>query len=496
MSDFLDTLQQQHQERLDQLRRGEVDEAFLDGVQALLTDLRQAGVVIADPAERGQLRALMHFWGNVIYDHTDVYPDTMLQPLDPTRAPPAEEPARRPSPPLTWVLVGGAAVIIIAVGLAAIGWLPRMIEGPEETPTPTLTPAPFVVGSAAVGAELSREGTLEMTADTFCLGVPEIVAEFALDGIEPEMVWYWEVRREGEREPVAARMATPWGQEQQPITVRVLTGGPAGVEPGQYELLVYADRQVVGTHSFRVLDVATRVFSLRVSDVPELAEEASDKRGGNEFEAGVRVIYLSYEYEGMCPGLDVSHALYYHEEGSIQESVETWGDASQGQAQVSFQAPGDLPFSPGDYEVAVAVAGEGPALVGLTVREATLGGVPPAFGEITIALGVQPDGTPILTAPDNRFDWNTKMVYAIFDYVGMSDGLAWTAVWTGNGEEVARQEEFWNVEDAGTAGTRWVAYYNERGRVLPNGSYNVTLYIGNVAQRTADFNILYYVSSE
>ena len=118
---------------------------------------------------------------------------------------------------------------------------------------------------------------------------------------------------------------------------------------------------------------------------------------------------------------------------------------------------------------------------------------PPSIGNLTLALGVQPDGTPILPAQEARFDWNTKVIYGIFDYVGMTDGLRWAAVWTRRGQEVAREENLWDVEADGTEGTRWVTYQNERGQVLSGGSYSVTLYIQNVAQRTADFNVLYYV---
>ncbi len=493
MSDLLNALQQRHQEKLDQLEHGEVDEALLDEIQLLISDLRQAGAVVASPAERGQLRALMRFWGNVVYDHTGVYPDTMLQPLDPARAPLPAEPTRRPSPPLTWILAGGAAVAIIAAGLVAIGWMvyPRATPVPtESTPIlmPPSTPLPFV-SQIAVGAALGPTGALEMAADTFCLGTSEVAAEIMLEGSEPETIWRWEVRREGE--VVNTQPAAPWGRGTQTVTVRALTGGPEGVEPGQYELLVYAGEQVVGAHSFRVLDVAPRVFNLWVADVPEPAQMV---QGENEFEAGVRVIYLGYEYEGMCPGLDLAHALY-HQGEPVREILDTWIGDPQGRAQVSFQAPGDSPFRPGDYEVVVMVAGEEQGRVEFTVEEASQGQgeIPPSFGDITIALGVRPDGTPILAARDFRFDWNTKVVYAVFDYMGMRDGLRWAAVWMRNGQEVAREEHPWNVAAMGTEGTHWVTYYDESARTLPGGTYSVTLYINNVAQRTAEFGILYYV---
>jgi len=492
MSDFLDIFQRRHQEKLGQLERSEVDEAFLDEVHVLIADLRQAGAAVASPAERGQLRVLMHFWGNVVYDRTGVYPDTMLQPLDPTRAPPPEEPSRRPPPPLAWMLAGGATVIVIAVGLVAIGWMSSSRDSATPLPTSTATPAPFV-SHVAVGTESDAGGALKMAANTFCLGTSEIVAEFALEGVEPETVWCWEVQREGE--VVAAQPAAPWGKETQQATIRALTGGPEGVEPGQYELLVYVGEQAVGAHSFHVLDTAPRVFNLRVTDVPVLARGASDGSDRNEFGSGVRVVYLSYEYEGLCPGQDVSHTLY-HEGEPIRESVEPWGGVPQGQTQISFQAPGDAPFPPGDYEVAVAIAGKEQARLDLTIGERASEEVSPAFGDVTIALGVRPDGTPILTAPDNQFDWNTKVIYAIFGYVGMDDGLRWAAAWIRNGQEVAREEHLWDVESDGTEGTRWVTYHDESGRTLPGGSYSMTLSIENVVQHTADLNIRYYVPPE
>ncbi|MEA3341431.1 MAG: hypothetical protein U9R15_15815, partial [Chloroflexota bacterium] len=165
-----------------------------------------------------------------------------------------------------------------------------------------------------------------------------------------------------------------------------------------------------------------------------------------------------------------------------------------GEGQVSFQPSGDLSFSSGDYEAAVVVDGAEQARVGFAVGEpAPVEETPvPAMGDITLALGVQPDGAPIVAAPDNVFDWNTKVVYAIFDYVGMSEGLRWSVVWTRNGQEAAREERFWDLEAGGVEGARWVAHYNELGRVLPGGSYSVTLYIDDVAQSAADFRILYY----
>ena len=504
MSDLFDILQERYQALIarkedDEKAKGGVEEEFLDDVRAFIADARQAGAALADLDERSQLRAWMRFLAHVPYDATSVYPDVTLQPLARGRLlHPRPEHRERPSPafPLAWMLVGGAAAVVIALGLVAIGWLSRPAEVAEETPTPVAMPVPLVLQSA-VGTELDPGGTVMVTADTFCLGTPEIIAQFTLEGLPPETQYRWELQREGQ--VVQAQPATPWGREEQPVTVRI--GGPEGVDPGQYDLLLYVGEGVVGVRSFRVLGTAPRVFDLRLADVPEPAGEPADRSDGNEFDAGVRVIYLDHEVEGFCPGLDVSYTLYQEGE-PLQERVEPWAGAPQDQAQVSFQAPGDRPFSPGDYEVAIAVAGEEQPRVGFTIdedeeeEEATTAPVPPAFGDVTVALGVGSDGTPLLPAPEDRFDWNTKAVYGFFDYVGMSDGLRWTAVWTRNDQEVAREERFWDVETYGTEGTRWVAYHDGRGGTLPGGTYRVTLYIENVAQRTAEFDILYYVPPE
>ena len=492
MSDLFDVLQERYQALVARTEGGEASDEFLQDARDLIADARQAGAGIADLDERSQLRAWMRFLAHAVADATGIYPDVTLQPLARgqlagPRPESAEQPARSFPPAWVWTLIGGAAGVILAVGLAASGWLSRPHETAVE-PLPAPASLPFV-SQFVVGTGLDASGTLEMATDTLCLGTPELVARFTLEEVQPETEWHWEVRRGDE--VVASQSAAPWGSTAQPITVRVLAGGPAGVEPGQYDLLLYAGQQVVGMRSFQVLDQAPRLFNLRVADVPAPAEAAL---GQSAFEAGVRAIYLGYEFEGLCPGLDVSYTLY-HGGASVQERAESWSGMSQGHSQASFQPADDLPFPAGDYEAVVTMAGQEQGRVKFTMGEVAEEAVPPAFGDVTIALGAQPDGTPIAPAPGNRFDWNTKVVYAIFDTVGMQDGLRWMAAWVRNGQEVAREEYLWDGETAGTAGTYWVTY-DAGGQVLPGGTYSVTLYIENVAQRSADFQILYYVPRE
>lgn len=482
MSDLLDALQKRHQEKLEQLKRGPVDEAFLDSVALLVGDLRQAGARVADPVERSQLRALVRFWGNVLYDHTGVYPDTTLQPSE--SVPPLPPGVPLPPSPLNWSLIGGAAAIVIAVGLALVGWLARRNATVEATPIPTPVP---IVSHVVVGVR-AADGALT-PSDTFCAGTPEIAARLALDGVSAGAPWRWEVQRDGAT--VISQTATSWQTADAQRIVPILSGGAAGVEPGRYNLLIYVGEQSVEAYPFRVLDAPPRVANLRVSDVPE------PTGGATEVIAGVRVLYLTYDYEGLCPGLKVVHTLY-RDGRPLQESVETWSGPPAGQRQVSFQAAEGEPFPSGKYEATVSVTGAEAARAPLLIQEARATAPPPspAVGSVVVAMGVQPDGSPILPVPDNGFDWNTKVVYAIFDYTGMGDGMKWAAVWRRGGQEVARQEGFWDVAGAGTQGRRWVAYYDPRGAVLPGGTYSVTIAIADTVQRSADFQIRFYAPRE
>ncbi len=493
MSELLEAIQRRHQEALDQLQQDEVDESFLESIHVLLDDLRQAGALVPDPGERGQLRALMRFWANVIYDRTGAYPDTTLQPLDPARARPLAEPAPRPrerKTPFDWLLVGSVGLILLLSVALGVLWLSR--DGVSHvSATPTPTPPPLPVSELVIGEAPVETGDVVRTRDVFCYGVPEIVSVLNLEDTRPETRWRWEVRRGDE--VVNAQPEQRWkGDLDVPLTV--LSGDDGGVEPGRYEFRVYVDDQLVEARVFRVLETAPRITDLRVADVPE----PSDADPGDQFGAGTRVIYLTYRYEGFCPSLEISHRLY-HQGDVLREKVKAWDGPPQGERQVIFQALDEEPFPSGDYAAVVELAGRAQIEEQTQKASFTIGEpepeITPSFGDVTIALGVGPDGTPILPVEETSFDWNTKVVYAIFEYAGMRDGLSWSAVWARNGQEVARQEGLWDAEAFGAQGTRWVAYYDEQGWTLPGGDYAVTLLIDGEAQRRREFNIRYYVTN-
>jgi hypothetical protein len=486
MSEMLNTFQRRHQEKLDQLEHGEDQEALLDGVRMLISDLRDAGAAVVDSAERGQLRALARFWANVVYERTSVYPDTVLLPLDPANVRLPKDPERRSWPPLLWVLVGGAAVIVIAAGFVAIGWLSSRSRESVGTPS---TPAPTPAVQYAIVEVMTSGG---IATDPFCLDTSDVVAKFTLKGVQPETEWYWELQRDGE--VVDAQPAAAWGQDVEQTSLTILAAGARGIVPGRYDLLAYAGGRVVGARSFQVLSGASGIANLQVTDVPTTMGEGV--LGQSEFDAGVKVIYLSYDYVGLCPGLRISHKLYRRGEVE-QESVVVWSGDPHGRAQIGMQAPDGEAFLPGDYEIVVSIAGQEQGRVGFTVggpeEEVAVVG-PPVFGDITVALGVRPDGAPVL-AQGTPFGWATRVVHAVFDYEGMSDGVHWSVVWARNGAEVTREDYVWDTGVAGSAGTYWVTLAGEDGQPLGGGTYTVTLYIDGQQQSAVDFQI-YYAPAE
>lgn len=285
MSQVFETLQNRYRDLVAESPTGIPDEEFLERVRTLLSDIRQAGTVVADPGERSLLRAYMHYLAMLLFQADQPLPAIDLQPLDRGRWPLSTPPARPApgAPPWVWGLVGAALLVVLA-GLVVVARLPLSATLPHPTATPSpVTPTP--------------------------------------------------------PPPTPTPTSTP------------------------------------------------------------------------------------------------------------------------------TPTPNPTP----------------------TPRPPT-----PAFSDLTIALGMLGPTEPFLVG--NTFDWNTRAVYAVFDYVGMRQGLTWSVVWTRNGEEVAREDHLWNLERNGSSGTLWAAYFNPDGTVLRGGDYTVSLYLEGDLQAEAAFRIRYYVT--
>ena len=141
MSGLFDTLQERYLALVARKEKDETGEEFLQDVSSFIADAQRAGAVTADVSERSQLRAWMRFLANTLYDATGAYPDTSLQPLArgqliDSRLERKEKPA--PLSPLAWVLIGGAVIVIVALG----SWGVRSMSVSPATPSPSATPTP------------------------------------------------------------------------------------------------------------------------------------------------------------------------------------------------------------------------------------------------------------------------------------------------------------------------------------------------------------------
>jgi len=360
MTEVVKALLEQHRQTLDRLEQGEADDVYLDDVLALIDDLRLAGEVVSDPAERAQLRALIHFWSGTVFDYTGTYPTVKLLPADVGAGETSSAAPRRSPPPLLWLLAGGASVAVIAVALVIIGSMARPNDAGSAVPsTPAMAPRIlYVLAEEGLGGG----GAPVAGSVAFCRGASDLIFHFGLAGYHPGTDLQWELRRDGVE--LTTRPAAPYGEQNETLTVRIGPDESSGFLPGQYDLSLVADGENVWVESFEVLDIAPRAFGLEVWDVPAPPKAEGGRR---EFEPGVRVLYLRYAYEGLCSGLEVSHEL--HLDGELVQRIDqVWQSRPQGEAQVVFQVAGRAVFTPGEYQIVTTIAGKEQARVEFTIR--------------------------------------------------------------------------------------------------------------------------------
>lgn len=106
----------------------------------------------------------------------------------------------------------------------------------------------------------------------------------------------------------------------------------------------------------------------------------------------------------------------------------------------------------------------------------------PAFELVAFASGVTDDDEPI--DPTTTFPAGTTKVYAVFDFSGMQDGMAYDAYWYRDGEEELHKTWEWGL---GETGTTWVNIFNDSG--LTPGDFELELYVGDLLLLEGEFAI-------
>jgi len=533
------TLQKRYQRLIARHESGAPDEALLEETEAFIEDARRAGASVSALNQRSQLRAWMRFLAAILYEETDKQPDVTLQPLARGRLTTGDKEKRveRPAiPAWGWGLIGAAGLAIILAMLFTLRFL-ASIDQETPTPVPSASPTAAVEATAApslvyphtvqegetlfsiaaqYGADplriasrnnvaesvaleagqklsvplpnpylarvqLSTEQAVEASGFVFCAGTETVYATFTFDDLASGTSWSWKVVRD--EETVAEETMGPWRERSEPVAIPILSEAD-GILAGQYTLIVMVDGAEALSSSFKVLSTPPHVTDLRLSTVPDGADRET-------LEPGARVLYATYTYAGRCAGQAISRTITFEGETAYTD-VKPWTGQSEGEGQVAYYRSDDLPLRRGEYVARIRIGAEASQETSATIA----GPMPPSFGDLTVAMGVEPDGTPILGREDEQpFGSTTKIVYAIFKYAGLTEGLPWRVVWTRNGEEIEEEARLWDPEAVATKDTHWVALYLESGDPLGGGTYTVSLSIEDEPQTETTF-IIYYPPAE
>jgi hypothetical protein len=114
-----------------------------------------------------------------------------------------------------------------------------------------------------------------------------------------------------------------------------------------------------------------------------------------------------------------------------------------------------------------------------TATTAANGATTGEFGAITFSVGILNDEKaidPLETFPDG-----VTLIYASFDYSGMTDGETYRTEWKRDGQvqpDLVKESQW----KGGESGTWWVSIYNDKG--IHTGEWQLDLYIGDTLQQS------------
>ena len=112
------------------------------------------------------------------------------------------------------------------------------------------------------------------------------------------------------------------------------------------------------------------------------------------------------------------------------------------------------------------------------------------FSPLRFAQGIDLAYNPI--DPATTFNHPIEMMYAIFSYDQMTDGVQWTALWLRDGELVYYETLPW---DGGTGGFGFSDWAPDPNDWLP-GNYQVQIFVGTDVKVTGDFEVVGFPPTE
>ena len=176
-----------------------------------------------------------------------------------------------------------------------------------------------------------------------------------------------------------------------------------------------------------------------------------------------------------------SGGMVIDDEGEII-GVHTAGSSDpQSAARISLERPINLAYEL-IRQAQVTEPGQPVSLAKPTTTTTAGGAGGAVWSEFTFGTGLDSNYNAI--GATDAFDSGVSEVYAIYQYEGMEDDLAWSRTWYLDGTAALSQDDAW---DGGESGSGWLNVYNNGG--LPDGAYDLVVWVGGEKVQEGSFAI-------
>ena len=315
-----------------------------------------------------------------------IVPEERPSPPPPLTSPPAKEP-KRGLPKGLLIGAGGLLALIIIAGciLAALKIFgasdptptiapTQVVQKPTDTPTlaptdtpsplPTLSPTPtptppppatpttvtpvFEFITFATG--VTDEGKPIDPGATFPAGTIRVYAIFDYSGMQEGMTYnaYWYL--DGEE---TLNISGEWNLEEEGSNwVNIYNDN--GLAPGNYELELYIDDQLLLNNKFTIQAGLAGATATNVRFALAESEDDLPLGVGAVFPYGITEVFGFFDYSGFEGVTEIESTWLYEGEVSASGYLDWWGDYS-GTDRIRFWD--DEPLAAGDYEWQMRISG-------------------------------------------------------------------------------------------------------------------------------------------
>ena len=212
---------------------------------------------------------------------------------------------------------------------------------------------------------------------------------------------------------------------------------------------------------------------------PDVTENDQPTQIATQLPSGATGVYAFWNYDGMAEGMTWEARWYY--DGQYLEDV-SWPSAPwQGDEQGSWwiAVTNESGLTDGTYKLELFAQEEM-----LVQGSISIGGeaTEPAITNLVFSDDVTDDDGP--TNPTYLLPSGITKVYAFFDFDKMSDGMAWSRIWTYEGERVLTGSDTWSW---GNQGSAWTSA--SRDEPVDPGAYRLEVSVEGDLVADSDFTI-------